>query len=410
MNDSRIGPAVLGLLVLVTAACTASTLSTTTSSTTTTSEPVATTVGGRITLLPNSTAFITEGETGPYVEALQFYLVCTGHDEPSPGATVSVDGSYGPITADAVASYQAELRRVPSGDPDEETFASLARDCNQTRPFTFAEGAFTGEVGGNATTGDDETFEFAGAGGQVLTLEPAEGVVSITVFAADGSEVEATVDGTRIDVELKTPQAYTIRVSAITPTSYRLATQLRSPNVLVSDFGPMTLEADGIGIAVLGDDPVNTVAVIALLLGPPREDTGWESGVAACTGTNRHVSWLIQGDSAGDLHPAIFIADFTDTGGTPYFSQFAYVSNDLAALDPIAGGLSTEDGLSIGSTYDAYTEVYGDPTFEDTERGLAHEGNLLFGIGIVGTADSPDGTASRIYYVGAGADGCPDFG
>src|SRR3970282_464484 len=118
-----------------------------------------------------------------------------------------------------------------------------------------------------------------------------------TVFAADGSEVEATVDGTRIDVELETPQACTIRVSAITPPPDRLTTQLRSPNVLVADFGPMTLEADGIGIAALGDDPVNTVAVIALLLGPPRGDTGSESGVAACTGTKRPVSWLIQGGS-----------------------------------------------------------------------------------------------------------------
>ncbi|MEK7252918.1 MAG: peptidoglycan-binding domain-containing protein [Actinomycetota bacterium] len=404
----RLGPVALGLLAVVASACTAASLPTTTSTSSTTSIPVATTLGGRITLIPNSTAFISEGERGPYVEALQFYLVCTGHDEPTPGAIVSVDGSYGPITADAVAYYQAELRRVPSGDPDEETFASLSRDCNQQRTLAFAEGVFTGEIGGNVTSGDDEVFQFAAAGGQVLALEAVEGLVAMTVFAADGSEVTPAINGTRLEVELDTPQAYTIRVTATVPTSYRIATSLRSPNVLVSDFGPMSLEEDGIGIATLGEDPVNTVAVIALLLGPPFEDSGWETD-AACTGTNRHVSWLIQGDSSGTDHPAIFTADFTDTGGTPYFSQYAYISNDLPALDPIARGLTTEDGLSIGSTYDEYVVVYDEPTFEDTDRGLVHEGDLLFGIVLVGGTETPDGAASRVWHIGAGADGCPDF-
>jgi len=149
--------------------------------------------------------------------------------------------------------------------------------------------------------------------------------------------------------------------------------------------------------------------VIALLLGPPFDDSGWEEGVEACTGTNRHVSWLIQGDASGTQHPAVFVADLTDTGGTPYFSQYAYRSFDLPAVDPIARGLATPDGLTIGSTLDQYIEVYNDPTFENPDLGLVHEGDLLFGIDIVGSADAPDGASSRIYYLGAGADGCPDF-
>ena len=370
---------------------------------------MATTLGGRITLIPNSTPFVVQGERGAYVEALQFYLVCTGHEEPTPGNRVSVDGNFGPITADAVAYYQAELRRVPSGDPDEDTFASLARDCNQARTLAFPEGVFALEIGGSADAGDPEIFEFAAAGGQVLTLDNVEGLVTITILAADGTEVEVGVSGTSTEVELDTAQAYTIRVESAASTSFRIAASLRSPNVLVSDFGPMSLEEDGIGIATLGDDPVNTVAVIALLLGPPIDDSGWEAAAGSCTGTNRHVSWLIQGDSAGTEHPAIFIADFTDTGGTPYFSQYAYRSFDLATLDPIARGLTTADGLSIGSTYDEFTAVYDTAEFEDTELGLVHEGDLLFGIQIIGTADAPDGTSSRVWYIGAGADGCPDF-
>ncbi len=393
-----------GLLAVVATACTATTISTTTS--TTIPASTTTTVGGRITLIPNSTAFIVQGAQGAYVEALQFYLVCTGHDEPTPGATVSVDGNYGPITADAVAYYQAELRRVPSGDPDEETFASLSRDCALPRTLAFPEGVFSSEIAGNVAPGDDETFEFAAAGGQVLTLEVAEGVVTVGVFAPDGTDIEPTINGTRIEAELDIAQAYTIRVQAAAPTSFRITTSLRSPNVLVSDFGPMTLEDDGVGIATLGQDPTNTVAVIALLLGAPFSDTGWESD-AACTGSNRHVTWVIQGDPSGDQHPAFFVADFTDTGGTPYFSQYAYRTANLAALDPIARELTTADGLTIGSTYDDFVDVFDIPEFDENDR--TSEGDLVFGFELVGSADAPDGAASRIWFVGAGEDGCPDL-
>lgn len=408
MNGARTHIVALVLISLATAACTTSTLLTTTTTSTTTTVPVPTTVGGRITLIPNSTPFVVQGDRGPYVEALQAYLVCTGHEEPTPGAQVSVDGNFGPITADAVAYYQAELRRVPSGDPDEDTFASLARDCTQPRTLVFPEGVFALEIGGNADAGDPEVFEFAAAGGQVLTLQTAEGLVTVTVFTADGSEIEGTSTGSGVAVDLSAPQEYTIRVEAATPTSFRIAASLRSPNVLVSDFGPMTLDEDGVGIADLGDDPVNTVAVIALLLGPPFDDSGWET-TDACTGSNRHVSWLIQGDSAGTNHPAIFIADFTQTGGTPYFSQYAYRSFDLRALDPIARGLTTPDGITIGSSIDEFTNAYDTPVFDDPDLGLVSEGDLLFGFDIVGTPESPDGASSRAWYVGAGADGCPDF-
>jgi peptidoglycan hydrolase-like protein with peptidoglycan-binding domain len=407
MRGTRIAFAAVGLTAVVLGACTAGSIPTTTSSTTTIA--TTTTLGGRITLLPNSTPFILQGTTGPYVEALQFYLVCTGHDEPTPGATVSVDGNFGPITADAVAYYQAELRRVPSGDPDEETFASLARDCAQPRPLVFPQGVFAGEIGGNAAPSDDEIFEFAAAGSQILSLEVVEGIVTIAVTGADGSEIETTANGTGVDAELEVAQAYSIRVQATAATSFRITTGLRSPNVLVSDFGPMTLESDGIGIASLGDDPVNTVAVIALLLGAPVDDTGWQTAIDECTGSNRHVTWVIQGGSSGSNHPAFFVADFTDTGGTPYFSQFAYRSEDLATLDPIARGLTTEDGLTIGSTYDDFVAVFDTPDFVDAELGLVREGEVTFGFEVIGSTDSPDGAATRIWYVGAGEDGCPDF-
>ena len=91
-------------LALFASACAgdAAPITTTTTSTvvvTTTTQP-----GGRIILEVNGPSFIQEGDKGPYVAALQFYLVCTGHTQPSAdGSQVTVDGSFGPITADAVA-------------------------------------------------------------------------------------------------------------------------------------------------------------------------------------------------------------------------------------------------------------------------------------------------------------------
>ena len=399
------------VLSMVAVACDSfSDATTTTLSTTTTSEPVATTVGDRITLLPNEIAFIVQGQRGAWVEALQFYLVCTGHGEPTPGlGTVTVDGNFGPITADAVAYYQAELRRAPSGDPDEATFASLARDCADDRTLAFPTGEVATQIAGNADVGDDEVFAFESGDGQVLTLTATEGAVTIAVMDAAASEIEPTTTDAGLEYELPAAATYTIGVSAPLATSFLIDAQIRSPNVIASEFGPMKLEANGLGVAQFGDDPVNTVAVIALLLGNP-VDTGWQEGIPGCTGKNRHLTWVIQGDPNGADHPAVLVVDLTDTGGQPYFSQYAYRSYDLTALDPIAQGLATADGVSIGSTLAEFSDAYGNPSFFDEVRGLANfDDDMLVGIEISGDVNDPDENASRIWYIGAGSDGCTDF-
>lgn len=401
------------LATLVFAACGGSSLPATTTTTTAAGDATSTTTTapqGRITLTPNDPPLVLEGSKGPLVEALQFYLVCTGHEEPTEGRQVTVDGSFGPITADAVAYYQAELRRVPTGEPDEATFASLSRDCAAARAITFPEGVFTLELGGNTAPGDEEEFTFAAAGGQVLVLDAVEGAVAIAVIDASGVEVAGSGDGTEVSAELGSAQTYTVRVSAPAATTYRIEARVRSPNVVATDFGPMKLEENGIVIAEFGDDPVNTVAVIALLLGSPHDDTGWLDAEAGCTGSNRHVTWLIQGDPDGSDHPAAFIVDFTNTGGAPYFSQYTFVSLDLPTLDPLARGLTTAEGITLGSTYDEFVDAYQKPTFFDPTRGLTRQGDLIVGFSLVGDPTAPDGTASRIRYLGAGEDGCADFG
>lgn len=406
MRHTRIAVLLVGLGLLA-AACTPAAAPTTTTVTTTTAPTATTQPAGRVILTANGPSFIREGDRGPYVAALQHYLACTGHAQPSQeGGSVSVDGVYGPITADAVAYYQAELRRIPTGDPDEETFASLARDCREAQTVTFDEGATSTEVAGNAAAGDEEVFVMAGREGQVLSIRPTEGLVTITVVGADGTVVDGETPEGPFEAELDADQEYRIRVAADAPTSFRMTLSTRSPNVIASDFGPMVLAPDGLGIADIGDDPDNTMAVIALVLGPPFVDTDWQTGVPGCVGSNRHLTWIIQAGDDGENHPAVLIVDFADLGGTPFFAQYAYRSFDLAVLDPIARGLTTEGGFTLGSSLEQFEEAHGDADFFDTVRGLtAFDDKMVAGF------ESGDEPADRLaWYVGAGDDGCEDFG
>jgi peptidoglycan hydrolase-like protein with peptidoglycan-binding domain len=395
-------------VAMAAAACSGETTSTTTAETTTTITTATTVATGRVTLTPNGAPFILEGTRGPYVAALQHYLVCTGHAQPSPGGgSVTADGVFGPITADAVAYYQAELRLIPTGDPDEATFASLARDCNDERTITFEEGANTTEIAGSVAPGDNENLVLAGTNGEVLTILTADGVVDLTVTGADGTVVDDATPGETWEAELPVDQNYSITVSAASNVSYRLTLSTRSPNVVASEFGPMKLEPDGIAIADFGADPDNTIAVVSLVLGSDLgfTDTGWQDGIPGCTGSNRHVTWTIQLDADGQNHPAVLTLDFSDLGGTPFFAQYAYRSFDVPALDPIAQGLTTPEGVSLGTTLDVFTDAYGTVQFFDTVRGLTEfEDTMLAGFT---TGDDP--TTRLAWYIGAGADGCADF-
>ena len=404
MRHKRIVGLVAGF-VLLTSACTAGAAPTTT----TTSAPVTTTTqpGGRIILSVNGPAVIHEGDKGPFVEALQFYLVCTGHGQPSSeGGQVTVDGSFGPITADAVAYYQAELRRIPTGDPDAETFASLARDCRDDRTITFPDGATTTDIAGNTAPGDEEVFVIDGRDGQVLGLQATEGLVEIGVVGVDGTVLESNNAAGPFEAEISKAQQYRVQVSAAAETSFRITVTTRSPNIVASEFGPMKLAPSGLSIADIGDDVENTIAVISLVLDEPFVDTGWQTGVPGCTGGNRHLTWIIQKADSGEDHPAVLQVDFADLGGTPFFAQYAYRSFDLSVLDPIARGLGTAEGFTLGSSLETFEDEYGDADFFDELRGLTDFNERM----VAGFELGETAADRQAWYIGAGDDGCEDFG
>lgn len=395
---------VAAALALLAVSCDASIETTTTTSdtTTTTAAPSV----GRIPLESNGPPIASPGERGAYVEAIQFYLVCVGLAQPDPERPqVSVDGSFGPITAFAVAYYQAQLQRVPSGAPDDETLAAMSRECSDERTLAFPIGESSVEIAGNVAPGDDETFVFAALNGQVLGLTPVDGTVSITVLDGDGEEV---ISGTgSVDAEFPAAGTYTVRISADTATTYRLTAQVRSPNVLVSEFGPMVLQSDGTGVAAFGGEPQNAIAVMGLLLGVPFEDSDWRDDVAACPGTHRVVTWLIQAGLGTDQHPAVFTAYFAEVSGVPSFLEYSYVTLDLQALDPLAQGLATAGGASIGTTLEQFLalEDYEEATLGSGGTVTVDDG-VLITFTVSGSADAPDPQLTRIRRIEAGSGGC----
>jgi hypothetical protein len=394
---------VAAALALLAVSCDASIDTTTTTVDTTTTTAAATV--GRIPLEPNGPPIASPGERGAYVEAIQFYLVCVGLAQPDPERPqVSIDGSFGPITAFAAAYYQAQLQRVPSGAPDDETFASMARECPDDRTLAFPIGESTVEIAGNAAPGDDETYGFAGLNGQALRLTTVDGTVSIVVLDGAGEEVGSGTGS--VDVELPTAGAYAIRISADTATTYRLIAEVRSPNVLVSEFGPMVLQADGTGVAEFGGEPENAIAVMGLLLGVPFEDSGWRDDVAACPGTHRVVTWLIQAGLGTDQHPAVFTAYFAEVSSVPSFLEYAYLTLDMQALDPLAQGLGTAGGASIGTTLEQFLAL---EDYEDVTLGSGGTATVDDGVVItfaVSGGDTPDPLLTRVRRIESGSGGC----
>lgn len=394
---------VAAALALLAVSCDASIDTTTTTVDTTTTTAAATV--GRIPLEPNGPPIASPGERGAYVEAIQFYLVCVGLAQPDPERPqVSIDGSFGPITAFAAAYYQAQLQRVPSGAPDDETFASMARECPDDRTLAFPIGESTVEIAGNAAPGDDETYGFAGLNGQALRLTAVDGTVSIVVLDGAGEEVGSGTGS--VDVELPTAGAYAIRISADTATTYRLIAEVRSPNVLVSEFGPMLLQADGTGVAEFGGEPENAIAVMGLLLGVPFEDSGWRDDVAACPGTHRVVTWLIQAGLDTDQHPAVFTAYFAEVSSVPSFLEYAYFTLDMQALDPLAQGLGTAGGASIGTTLEQFLAL---EDYEDVTLGSGGTATVDDGVVItfaVSGGDTPDPLLTRVRRIESGSGGC----
>lgn len=408
--------ALLVALLLATGACNDDSPLATTSSGTSpdsaTTLATTTTTEGLIELTPGGPPIISVGDRGEYVAALQWLLVCNGYDQlVEDGPTLAVDGVYGPITAAAVSYVQAQMRLVPTGEPDEALFAELSRRCNADRDIELPEDATEVRVAGNVAPGDDEVFIIGGRPGWTLSAEILEGTVQFVVTDSDGNTLKEAREDTPWSVELTEDRDYRIRVISSAAASFAIRIGMMSPPQVIIDFGPLVLEPTGLGIVEFGAEPTSVLEVLGMLLGEPDSDTGWEGGTD-CEGFNRHLTYVIQPAEEGTDHPAVLTIHLSDVGFTdPSFAEYSYSSLDVASIDIGARALATVDGLSLGSTATEVTAAYARPTaFEDGS--VTFDDGMLFevaarGHGEEGEEDGDDEPVLVVSLIGAGQDGCP---
>lgn len=225
MMNARRFTAVLAVGAVFLTACNqddaASTTTTVPETTTTVSET--TTTEGRRQFEMNGTPFVRLGDRGAYVEAVQWYLLCGGFDRYAEDAPeMTIDGVYGQMTLTAVAYAQAVFGRIPIGEPDEETFALLARECGEDRVVTIPVSGGEVEVAGNAAPGDDEIIRFEGGAGRVVEIVITDGNVSIALEQPGGGVLRTVTPGGGWSARLPETGTYTLRATADDSQSYRV--------------------------------------------------------------------------------------------------------------------------------------------------------------------------------------------
>lgn len=136
------------------------------------------------------------------------------------------------------------------------------------------------------------------------------------------------------------------------------------------------LRPEGIGDIDFGADPDSAIAAVRATLGDPSNDSGWVDPftISACPGSEyRRVSW-------GAL--SLQFSDSTSAAdGRRHF--FGYEYGLVGQTDAEPAGLTTPEGIGVGSTVADVRQIYPDvsvapgeegvssPAFEVTEGGLA---------------------------------------
>ena len=274
--------AVVLLAALLITACGSDEAATTTSTTLAPSTTAATTAAPDTTTTtqPPAQSFILRGEAGPYVEALQFLLNCSGY------GPLEVDGTYGPATAGAVGLAQADLDAEVTGEPTEATFAALSRACDAARNLPALGGEVTARAAGNASQDDPDRFTIRAGQAQTMRVSvEARGPVDVTVQGEGGTVLRRPDGSTGFSVSIPLTLVYELRITAAEPTSYLLTVGLdtRPPETTTTTEGPgepvPEVTLDALFAAVTQDD------ITAAML-PMADGVAYHSGTSDFAGAD----------------------------------------------------------------------------------------------------------------------------
>jgi len=135
------------------------------------------------------------------------------------------------------------------------------------------------------------------------------------------------------------------------------------PSTTVPITDVVLLNQNGLGLVTFGDDPEAAIVAVTAVLGAPTEDTGWSEplAISACSGTQlRRVSWGSLSLYFGDDSPI--------EQGTPHL--FAYSYGNAEDLEGAPVGLTTPEGIGLGTTVQFLQAAYPDVVIDAGEEGI----------------------------------------
>jgi hypothetical protein len=208
-------------------------------------------------------------------------------------------------------------------------------------------------------------------------------VVLVVASCGGDSAVITTTSGASNTTETAT-DATTTSAPATTTTETASTTTAPATTTTEALDEPILFLPTGLGVVTFGMDPDDTVAAMALLLGPPTDDTGWVDSFAnfgVCPGPNaRRTSW-------GGLH-LLFTDDGPFVGGGPQFFSYSYLGGEPGPTpgppESVDAGNSVDQVLAIwpGAELNPGDEFFGASFRVDLGGGEQLYGRLT---GITGT-------------------------
>lgn len=279
--------------------------------------------------------------------------------------------------AGALASASAPPETAPESAPTSAA-ADSAAPTTAAVTTTVPPACAAAATDPTATT-TETTTAVPTTAAETTTAAPTTAAPTTTAITSAPTTAAATAAPPTIDIPLPEGSSASAGSSPAPPAGSLTPDQ------------QIVLGRDGIGVARFCDDADMVITAVTDVLGEPSDDTGWADPltVSNCAGTEvRRVTWgsldLYFGDSSRFAN------------GVRHLFGYVYGNRDSLEVSP--QGLSTPEGIGVGSTVDYLLANYPDAQVFPGEEGLA---DPLFyvdeNLGGFLTDDAADGVVTVLF-------------